>query len=60
LNNIIAINKTILQQIDLPHNSKLELYTQREDLIHPYINGNKWYKLKYNLEEAKKEAVKTC
>lgn len=26
----------------------------RLDLIHPEVNGNKWYKLKYNLEEAKK------
>ena len=27
----------------------------RLDIIHPYISGNKWYKLKYNLEEAKKK-----
>ncbi len=26
----------------------------RLDLIHPQISGNKWFKLKYNLEEAKR------
>lgn len=27
----------------------------RLDLIHPEISGNKWFKLKYNFEQAKKE-----
>lgn len=27
---------------------------KREDLNHPFISGNKWWKLKYNLEEAVK------
>ncbi|MCD6018079.1 MAG: 1-aminocyclopropane-carboxylate deaminase [Bacteroidetes bacterium] len=27
----------------------------RLDLIHPEISGNKWFKLRYNLEQAKKE-----
>jgi 1-aminocyclopropane-1-carboxylate deaminase/D-cysteine desulfhydrase-like pyridoxal-dependent ACC family enzyme len=26
----------------------------RTDLLHPHISGNKWFKLKYNLEEAAK------
>ena len=26
----------------------------RLDLIHPEISGNKWFKLKYNLAQAKK------
>lgn len=26
---------------------------KREDVIHPYVSGNKWRKLHYNLEEAK-------
>lgn len=34
---------------------KINLYVLRLDLIHPYISGNKWYKLKYNLEEAKRQ-----
>ncbi len=32
----------------------LELFVYRLDLNHPTISGNKLYKLKYNLEEAKK------
>lgn len=31
----------------------------RLDLIHPEISGNKWFKLKYNLEQAKKENCHT-
>jgi 1-aminocyclopropane-1-carboxylate deaminase/D-cysteine desulfhydrase-like pyridoxal-dependent ACC family enzyme len=31
----------------------------RLDLIHPDISGNKWFKLKYNLEQAKKENKNT-
>jgi 1-aminocyclopropane-1-carboxylate deaminase len=51
------INTSIpLQEI---HNEQLvkhqvRLWIKREDLIHPYISGNKWRKLKYNLLEAKK------
>ena len=30
------------------------LYIKREDQIHPHISGNKYRKLKYNLEEAKR------
>lgn len=33
---------------------QLELYIKREDLLHPEISGNKWRKLKYNLQEAKR------
>ena len=32
----------------------ISLLVKREDLNHPYLSGNKWHKLKYNLEEAKK------
>lgn len=38
------------------HNVKL--FIKREDLIHPDISGNKWYKLKYNLIEARKSGYK--
>ena len=33
--------------------SQLRLFIKREDLIHPTISGNKWRKLKYNLQQAK-------
>jgi len=31
----------------------VDLFMLRLDLIHPNINGNKWFKLRYNLDEAK-------
>lgn len=30
---------------------KVQLYIQREDLIHSEVSGNKWRKLKYNINE---------
>lgn len=39
-------------EIIFPHH--ISLYVKREDLLHPLISGNKFRKLKYNLEEAKK------
>lgn len=36
-------------------NPNVELHIRREDLIHPYISGNKFRKLKYNLLQAKAE-----
>lgn len=38
---------------------EVNLYVKREDLIHPYIFGNKWYKLKYNLIEAARQKQRT-
>ena len=34
---------------------KIDVSVLRLDLIHPNVNGNKWFKLKYNLAEAKKQ-----
>lgn len=33
--------------------SDYRLYIRREDQIHPLISGNKYRKLKYNLQKAK-------
>jgi 1-aminocyclopropane-1-carboxylate deaminase/D-cysteine desulfhydrase-like pyridoxal-dependent ACC family enzyme len=51
---------TPLTEIDDPiiRKSNLKLFVKREDLIHPHISGNKWYKLKYNLIEAEKSGYK--
>ena len=38
---------------------KLQLFIKRDDLIHPIISGNKWRKLKYNLQQAQAEQ-QTC
>ncbi|GGE66489.1 1-aminocyclopropane-1-carboxylate deaminase [Pedobacter psychrotolerans] len=42
-----------VQKIDLHPLSNL--YVKRDDLIDPYISGNKWRKLKYILQKAKAE-----
>lgn len=41
-----------VQKVNFPLLEKtgVDLYVKREDLIHPVISGNKWRKLKYNLE----------
>ena len=42
------------QEISI-ENTNVRLFIKREDLLHPYISGNKFRKLKYNLAQAKKE-----
>lgn len=44
-----------IQQLTIPVFEKqgIELWIKREDQIHPFISGNKWRKLKYNLSRAK-------
>lgn len=37
----------------------VKLLVKREDLNHSEISGNKWWKLKYNLEEALRQGKKT-
>lgn len=44
-------------EIIFPYN--VSLYIKREDFLHPLISGNKFRKLKYNLEEAEKMNHKT-
>lgn len=48
----IDINKSILTKINSTELTErnIELYIKRDDLIHPEISGNKWRKLKYNID----------
>ncbi|MDG1477737.1 MAG: pyridoxal-phosphate dependent enzyme [Vicingaceae bacterium] len=54
-------NNIPLQKIaaDFLTQKNVEFYVLREDLIHPEISGNKWRKLKYNIEEAKSQGFKS-
>jgi 1-aminocyclopropane-1-carboxylate deaminase len=36
----------------------IRILVKREDLNHDFVTGNKWWKLKYNLEEAKQSGFK--
>ncbi|WP_301402711.1 1-aminocyclopropane-1-carboxylate deaminase/D-cysteine desulfhydrase [Polaribacter huanghezhanensis] len=44
------------QQILLPElkDKNLQLFIKREDKIHPFVSGNKFRKLTYNIQEAKR------
>ncbi|MBN3894124.1 MAG: 1-aminocyclopropane-1-carboxylate deaminase/D-cysteine desulfhydrase [Nostoc sp. NOS(2021)] len=50
-----------LQQInsEITRDAGVNLYVLRLDLMHPLVNGNKWFKLKYNLLEAKEKNFTT-
>lgn len=53
--------KIPLQKIEDPFivSSGINLFILRLDKIHLFISGNKWYKLKYNIEEAQKQKKDT-
>lgn len=38
---------------------QVSLFIKREDMIHPIVSGNKYRKLKYNLQQAKREGHTT-
>lgn len=44
---------SIITSIHTDNNS--HLFIKRDDLLHPDVSGNKWRKLKYNIQEAKKQ-----
>ena len=47
-----------LIQDELLIQRKIRLFVKRDDLIHPQVSGNKWRKLKYNLEAATEQQQK--
>tara|TARA_R110001583_G_scaffold26571_1_gene95693 strand:- start:7974 stop:8930 length:957 start_codon:yes stop_codon:yes gene_type:complete len=53
------ISDSPLQAIRLPllQEKKITMSVKRDDLLHPYISGNKWRKLKFNLIEARKQGI---
>lgn len=52
--NFIDTQKSELQLLENSewiHND-IQVFVKRDDLLHPEISGNKWRKLKYNVEQA--------
>ena len=47
------MEKSQNQRIEIIFPNGIELYVKRDDLLHPVISGNKFRKLKYNLQQAK-------
>lgn len=56
----MKLKESNIQQIFLPEleEKNLELFIKREDLLHTLISGNKYRKLFYNIEFAKKNKYK--
>lgn len=50
---IQEIHEAIFTQKDI------QVFIKREDLNHPVVSGNKWRKLKYNIQEAKAQGLDT-
>ncbi|MBB1138657.1 1-aminocyclopropane-1-carboxylate deaminase/D-cysteine desulfhydrase [Myroides sp. WP-1] len=46
------------EKVKLPFANGVELFIRREDLLHPEISGNKFRKLKYNMQAALQANVK--
>jgi 1-aminocyclopropane-1-carboxylate deaminase len=57
----LKYEKTPIQEIldDQTEKAGVRLLIKREDLNHPLVSGNKWWKLKYNLEEAVRKNLMT-
>jgi 1-aminocyclopropane-1-carboxylate deaminase len=58
----INISNSIVQEINLLFFNKgaNNLFIKRDDLIHPFVSGNKWRKLKYNVEEIELNQCAGC
>ena len=54
--NILSENQQI--QLKILKEKEVKLFIKREDKIHPFVSGNKFRKLKYNLAEAKNQQQK--
>ncbi|WP_026730461.1 1-aminocyclopropane-1-carboxylate deaminase/D-cysteine desulfhydrase [Flavobacterium denitrificans] len=53
------MNPVFNQHININFSNAISLTIKREDLIHPFVSGNKFRKLKYNLLQAKAENKNT-
>jgi len=53
------LEQSVNQKIKISKDYQVDLYIKREDKIHPFISGNKYRKLKYNLQEAQKLGLNT-
>lgn len=56
---MINVGHSKNEKIQFSNSMNIELYMKREDELHPFVSGNKFRKLKYNLIEAKTLGFKT-
>lgn len=57
----LRYSPTPIQEIKHPEllEASVQLFVKREDLNHPFVSGNKWWKLRYNLHEAQLQRHET-
>ena len=53
MNKRTNMENSPIQKIKIDTQLKIDIYVKREDLLHKYISGNKFRKLKYNFEHIK-------
>ena len=58
---MLTYQPTPVQEIhdDALRMAEIRLFVKREDLNHPFVSGNKWWKLKFNLEKATQKGMRT-
>ncbi len=56
---IFKLENSVNQKLTLPNTYGVSVCVKREDRIHPFISGNKYRKLKYNLQEAQQFGLDT-
>jgi 1-aminocyclopropane-1-carboxylate deaminase len=58
---LINYSRTPIQELksQLFERQGIRVLVKREDLNHPFVSGNKWWKLKYNLEDALRQGHET-
>ncbi len=56
---VVEASRVPLQQLSLSwaREAGIDLWIRRDDLIHPALSGNKFYKLYFNLQQAKAQGV---
>jgi 1-aminocyclopropane-1-carboxylate deaminase len=54
MSHSLTYSPTPVIELNLVGTGGVRVLVKREDLNHPFVSGNKWWKLKYNLEEAQR------
>lgn len=54
INGLVNLNEAVVQQVQLPLTGGIKCFADvlRIDKIHATVSGNKWFKLKYSLQQA--------
>lgn len=54
INELVNLREAVVQQVQLPLTGGIKCYSDvlRIDKIHATVSGNKWFKLKYSLQQA--------